>query len=49
VRTQAYDKASDKHFVAVLDARRPGDGPVAKVWYEHRLPCPFHGTWIPSR
>lgn len=49
VLTQAYDKASDQHYVAVLDARRPSDGPVAKVWYNHRLPCPFHGTWIPSR
>jgi all-trans-8'-apo-beta-carotenal 15,15'-oxygenase len=48
VLAQSYDRDADAHFVAVLDARRPEDGPVAKVWFNQPLPTPFHGTWVPG-
>lgn len=35
-------------FVAVYDARRLPDGPVAKIWIDHHVPITFHGTWMPS-
>ncbi|HMV68115.1 MAG TPA: carotenoid oxygenase family protein [Myxococcota bacterium] len=49
VLAQVYDLRADAHYVAVLDARDPAAGPVAKVWFDQALPTPFHGTWLPRR
>ena len=38
----------DNAFVAVYDARRIPDGPVAKVWLDHFVPITFHGTFHSS-
>jgi all-trans-8'-apo-beta-carotenal 15,15'-oxygenase len=35
----------DRAFVAVYDARRIPDGPVAKIWIDHHVPITFHGTF----
>ncbi len=34
--------------VAVLDARRPADGPVAMAWLDQPLPLGFHGWFSPA-
>jgi all-trans-8'-apo-beta-carotenal 15,15'-oxygenase len=32
-------------MLAVFDARRVEDGPVARVRLRHHLPVSFHGWW----
>jgi all-trans-8'-apo-beta-carotenal 15,15'-oxygenase len=39
------DGGSDRSFLAIYDAARLPDGPVAKVWFDHQIPITFHGTW----
>lgn len=39
----------DRAFVAVYDAARIPDGPLAKVWLDHHVPITFHGTFVPAR
>jgi len=34
--------------VAVFDARRVGDGPVARAWLDYSLPLGFHGQFSPA-
>lgn len=36
----------DRAFVAVYDAKRIPDGPVAKIWLDHHVPITFHGTFV---
>jgi all-trans-8'-apo-beta-carotenal 15,15'-oxygenase len=48
VLTRVYDLPTGEHYTAVLDARAPQLGPVAKVWHGQVLPSPFHGTWVPG-
>ncbi|HEX8441336.1 carotenoid oxygenase family protein [Archangium sp.] len=45
---QTYDAPSDRTYVAVLDAKTPEAGPVARVWMDHFFPFTFHGTWVPA-
>lgn len=35
-------------YVAVYDAARIPDGPVAKIWLDHHVPITFHGTFHPT-
>ncbi len=35
----------DRAFVAVYDATRIANGPIAKVWIDHHVPLTFHGTF----
>jgi all-trans-8'-apo-beta-carotenal 15,15'-oxygenase len=49
VLTQVFDVKADAHYIAVLDARDPDAGPVAKAWFDRVLPTPFHGTWVAAR
>lgn len=35
-------------FVAVYDAARLPDGPVARIWLDHHVPITFHGTFAPG-
>ncbi|HEY0191534.1 MAG TPA: carotenoid oxygenase family protein [Kofleriaceae bacterium] len=37
--------ATDRAYVAVYDAARIPDGPVAKLWLDHHVPITFHGTF----
>jgi all-trans-8'-apo-beta-carotenal 15,15'-oxygenase len=37
---------TDRAFVAVYDAARIPDGPVAKVWIDHHVPITFHGIYV---
>lgn len=40
-----YDGGRDASYVAVIDGARPEDGPVARLWFDHAIPFPFHGAW----
>jgi carotenoid cleavage dioxygenase-like enzyme len=37
----------DRAFVAVYDAARIPDGPLAKIWLDHHVPIAFHGAFAP--
>ena len=40
--------AKDAAYVAVYDATRIPDGPVAKIWIDHHVPITFHGVFAPA-
>lgn len=40
------DPARGKSYLAVLDSRRLGDGPVCRVWFRQRVPMTFHGVFV---
>ena len=42
---EVLEGRSETSYIAVFDARRVGDGPVAKVRLHHHLPMSFHGWW----
>ncbi|MBJ6762390.1 carotenoid oxygenase family protein [Myxococcaceae bacterium JPH2] len=48
VLTQVYDARSDTSHVAVLDAQRLEEGPVARCHFDHALPFTFHGGFAPA-
>ncbi len=37
--------APDRAYLAIYDAARIPDGPVARAWLDHHVPITFHGTW----
>lgn len=41
----AYDSPSDRSCIAVLDAKQPARGPLARAWFDHHIPRPLHGVW----
>ena len=45
VLSLVYDPVRDASYVAVIDGARPEDGPVARLWFDHFIPFPFHGAW----
>ncbi|RYZ44026.1 MAG: hypothetical protein EOO71_01280 [Myxococcaceae bacterium] len=47
--TQVYDAKADAPHLAVLDARRPEDGPVARCHLDHALTPTFHGGFAPAQ
>jgi all-trans-8'-apo-beta-carotenal 15,15'-oxygenase len=47
VLSLVYDSARDASYVAVIDAMRPEDGAVARLWFDHPIPFLFHGVWAP--
>ncbi len=47
VLTLCYDGHQDRSFVAIHDGLRVADGPVARLWLDHRVPMTFHGIWAP--
>ncbi len=40
-----HDAPSGRAFVAIYDAARLPDGPVARAWFDHHVPITFHGTF----
>jgi all-trans-8'-apo-beta-carotenal 15,15'-oxygenase len=43
--TLVYDGASDRSYVAVLDAQKPAAGAVAEAWFDGPVPFTFHGVF----
>ncbi|WP_437933316.1 carotenoid oxygenase family protein [Sorangium sp. So ce341] len=46
--TLVYDARADLSYVAVLDARSPSGGPLARAFFDHPVPFGFHGAWMPA-
>jgi carotenoid cleavage dioxygenase-like enzyme len=44
--TLVYDGVRDASFVAVLDATRFSDGPIARAHFDHPIPFTFHGNFV---
>jgi all-trans-8'-apo-beta-carotenal 15,15'-oxygenase len=47
--TLVYDAVSHTSHIAVLDAARIEDGPVARARFDHHLPFTFHGNFDQAR
>ncbi len=45
---ELYDGDSRRSSLAILDAARIEDGPVARVLLDHHVPISFHGYWKPD-
>ena len=45
--TLVYDVETDRSHLAILDGTAPEAGPVARLWFEQRIPPPLHGNWYP--
>lgn len=43
-----HDAPSDRAFLAVYDAARIPDGPIARAWFDHQVPITFHGQFQPQ-
>ncbi len=43
-----YDERRNASHLAIIDAQRISDGPVARARLDHRVPAGFHGTWRQS-
>jgi all-trans-8'-apo-beta-carotenal 15,15'-oxygenase len=41
-----YDERVHASHVAVLDAARPEEGPLATAHFDHHVPLTLHGTWV---
>lgn len=46
--TYAYDRRTEKSSLFVLDASNMSAKPIAQIKLPYRVPCGFHGIWIPS-
>ncbi len=40
-----HDAASNRACLAIYDAARLPDGPVARAWFDHQVPITFHGVF----
>lgn len=43
--TFVYDARADCGRLEILDARGVADGPIARCWFDQRLPFGFHAAW----
>jgi all-trans-8'-apo-beta-carotenal 15,15'-oxygenase len=43
-----HDAPTDRAFLAVYDAERIPDGPIARAYFDHQVPITFHGTYAPA-
>jgi all-trans-8'-apo-beta-carotenal 15,15'-oxygenase len=42
----SHDGPTNRAFLAVYDAARIPDGPIARAWFDHQVPITFHGTFV---
>ncbi len=40
-----YNSDKDRSYLAIFDARKLSQGPQARLWFDHHIPRPIHGTW----
>lgn len=43
-----YDSRRHASHLAVFDARRLSQGPLARAWFDHHIPFTVHGLWAPA-
>ena len=41
-----FDERRNASHLAVLDAERVEDGPIARAYLDHRVPAGFHGSFV---
>ncbi len=46
ILAEVSNAQTSRAFLAIFDAARLADGPVAQVQLEHHLPIRFHGHWV---
>ncbi|PZG34457.1 dioxygenase [Spongiactinospora gelatinilytica] len=46
--TFVHDRATDRSYLAILNAADPAAPPLAEVHVPVRVPAGFHGNWIPA-
>ncbi|WP_053236539.1 carotenoid oxygenase family protein [Sandaracinus amylolyticus] len=44
--TMVYEPSRDATCLAIFDAQRLSDGPVARCWMRDHAPMTFHGVWV---
>jgi all-trans-8'-apo-beta-carotenal 15,15'-oxygenase len=44
--SMVYDAINDSSYLAVFDAKKVAQGPVAKLHFDMPLPVSFHGIWV---
>ncbi len=44
-----HDESTNRACLAVYDAARLPDGPVARAWFDHQVPITFHGVFAAAR
>ncbi len=49
VLCMVYDAGTHRSHMAVIDARDPCAGPVARVWFPGHVHYTFHGSWVPQQ
>lgn len=45
ILSEVYDSRTKRSFLAILDAERLADGPVAVIHLTHHVPFSYHGFW----
>jgi all-trans-8'-apo-beta-carotenal 15,15'-oxygenase len=40
-----FEERRNASHLAIFDARRIDDGPLARAYLDHRVPLGFHGSW----
>jgi carotenoid cleavage dioxygenase len=45
VLATVFEERRNASHLAIFDARRIGDGPIARAYLDHRVPLGFHGSW----
>lgn len=35
-----------KSYLGIFDAKKVGENPIAKIWFDHPIPATFHGTFV---
>lgn len=48
VMSYVYDATTDRSDVVILDAQDFAGDPVATIQLPARVPCGFHGNWVPT-
>jgi len=46
VLSLVYDVNADLSYLAVFDANKLTAGPIARAWFDQRIPITFHGNWM---
>jgi len=48
VLSLCHDARTARAFLAVYDAAKIPDGPIARAWFDHQVPITFHGAFHPQ-
>lgn len=43
-----YRLSEHKSHLAIIDAQRVEEGPIARAHFDHHIPAGFHGTYVPT-